>query len=218
MAATVILDVVLIYLIRRLRLDFNGVPLFASVRWQGVLCVLMLYYLLASVMMAGERFILRYLESFGLRNFYLRTHPGSTDEPLRNTLIIGGGLACRLYIESLFCRYYFRQPFKILGIADDDRAIRRLNVYGFQVLGSTEDLEELHAKYRVDHVVMTAVNISPEALERVAGFCKRHSLPISMYHLSDTPYLADDMLRLAAEIRACDKSGETPETRNGNAR
>ena len=200
---TAILDMILVYMIRYLHLSVNGLALFSRLRWQGLLGLLLLYYLLAAVVMAGERFLLRYLESFGLRNFYLRTRPDVGGEALRNTVIIGGGLACRLYIESLFCRYYFRQPFNILGIVDDDRAIRHLNVYGFQVLGNTRKLEKIHAQYRIDHVVLTAVKITPEALERVAWFCKRHAIPVSIYHLSDMPYLADDMLQLAAELRAC---------------
>ena len=202
-ALTAIFDAILIYVIRHLPVEFNGVTLFTRLRWQGLIGMLMLYYMLAALMMAGERFLLRYLESFGLRNFYLRTRPDAGSEPLRNTVIVGGGLACRLYIESLFCRYYFRQPFNILGIVDDDRAIRHLNVYGFEVLGNTRKLEKIHAKYRIDHVVLTAVKITPEALERVAGFCKRHAIPVSIYHLSDMPYLPDDMLQLAEEIRAC---------------
>jgi len=206
---TATFDLVLVYLIRDLSPEIQGIRLFAGLRWEELFGILLLFYLAATAILAGERFMLRYLESFGLRNFYLRTHPDTGGEPMKNTLIVGGGLACRLYIESLFCRYYFRQPFRILGIADDDRAIRHLNVYGFPVLGSTADLEKLHELHRIDHVVMTAVNLSPEALERVADFCRKHHIPVSIYHLSDTPYLVSDIYQLAAELRACSGEAET---------
>ena len=55
---------------------------------------------------------------------------------------------------------------------------------------------------------MTAVNLSPEALERVADFCRKYDIPVSVYRLSDMPCLVSDIYQLAAELRACGEGTE----------
>ncbi|MBQ6351978.1 MAG: hypothetical protein IJJ28_01755, partial [Lentisphaeria bacterium] len=168
------------------------------------------FFLLVLILVAGERFFVRYLESFGLRSFYLQVR--AVDEAPLNLLVLGGGVACRLYVQNLFCRNYLRHPSKILGIVDDDPALRHLNVYGFQVLGTTSDLDELYAKQPFDMLVVTTA-LSEAARLRVEEFARRHPVELGVFRVDTHLCMPDDLalaMRGLAEPSADDAVNDDP--------
>ncbi len=156
------------------------------------------FFLLMLTLVAGERFFMRYLESFGLRSFYLRVK--AVDEDLMSLVIVGGGVSCRLYVQNLFCRNYLKRPARILGIVDDDPALRHLNVYGFQVLGNTGDLEQLYAARPFDIMVVTTA-LSEAARLRIEEFVRHHPVEIGVFR-ADTHMCMPDDLAMAVESLA----------------
>ena len=156
------------------------------------------FFLLMLTLVAGERFFMRYLESFGLRSFYLRVK--AVDEDLMSLVIVGGGVSCRLYVQNLFCRNYLKRPARILGIVDDDPALRHLNVYGFQVLGNTGDLEQLYAVRPFDIMVVTTA-LSEAARLRIEEFVRHHPVEIGVFR-ADTHMCMPDDLAMAVESLA----------------
>ena len=134
----------------------------------------------------GERFLLHYLESFAIRSFYLKNSPEASQH---NTIIYGGGLGCRMYINNLYSSRHLCCPFHILGIIDEDPSLQKLNVYGFPVLGTSHALEELYKKKPFDTIVLTTVNISPELIERIRAFAREHNIRLTMFLAQE--YLAD---------------------------
>ena len=129
-----------------------------------------------------------------------------------NLLVLGGGVACRLYVQNLFCRNYLRHPSKILGIVDDDPALRHLNVYGFQVLGTTSELDELYAKQPFDMLVVTTA-LSEAARLRVEEFARRHPVELGVFRVDTHLCMPDDLalaMRGLAEPSADDAVNDDP--------
>lgn len=138
------------------------------------------FFMLVMILVGTERFLVRYLESFGLRSLYLKVREEER-EPEQHLVLVGGGVACRLFILNLFCRNNMSLPLVVDGIIDDDPALRRLNVYGFQVLGNTMELDELYQTSPFDMLVVTTV-LPEEALNRVKTFAETHSIRLGVFY------------------------------------
>ena len=136
------------------------------------------FFMMVLILVGAERFMVRYLESFGLRSLYLKVRADDIRE--RHLILIGGGVACRLFVINLFCRNYMQLPLVVSGIIDDDPSLRRLNVYGFPVLGNTDALEDLYSKDPFDMMVITTA-ISEESLEKVRTFAERHDIQLGVF-------------------------------------
>ena len=110
------------------------------------------------------------------------------DQKLDKILIVGGGLSCRLYLSGLFCQDLLANPFDIVGIIDDCKDLSRLNIYGFDVLGSSQDLEQLHTKYAFDKMIVTPGRLQPSTLDNLNRFQKNHPETVILYfHLHLSP-------------------------------
>ena len=158
--------------------------LFEGLAFQEVVATFMLFAMLAFLLIGGERFVVRYLESFGLRQFYLKA---TAVENMPKTVIFGGGLSCRIYLHTLFTHYHMYYPLVIIGIIDDDPVLRNLNVYGFQVIGNSEELEQLYAKRRFDNFVITTHNISRPVFEKIESFCNQNQIRLSYFIFEEFP-------------------------------
>ena len=132
----------------------------------------------------AERFLLHFFESFAIRSYYLKNSPEASQH---NTIIYGGGLGCRMYINNLYSSRRLSCPFRILGIVDEDLSLQKLNVYGFQVLGTSDDLEKLYKKTPFDTIVLTTVNISNEFIDRIRTFAREHNVRLTMFLSQEYP-------------------------------
>ncbi|MBR4718187.1 MAG: hypothetical protein IKP09_09025 [Lentisphaeria bacterium] len=131
-----------------------------------------------------ERFLLHFFESFAIRSYYLKNSPEASQH---NTVIYGGGLGCRMYINNLYSSRHLSCPFHILGIVDEDPSLQKLNVYGFRVLGTSKDLEKLYKKKPFDTIVLTTVNISGEFIDRIRMFAQAHNVRLTMFLSQEYP-------------------------------
>ena len=168
------------------------------------------FFMLVTILVSTERFLVRYLESFGLRSLYLRVREEAREKE-QHLVLIGGGVACRLFILNLFCRNNMRLPLVVNGIVDDDPALRRLNVYGFPVLGSTKDLDEVYQSAPFDMLVVTAV-LPEEALARVKEFARTHDIRLGVFYpetISCTPdSLEEEIKKLAPPPQSSEEEGQ----------
>jgi hypothetical protein len=139
-----------------------------------------IFLLLAVAFILMERFLIHYYESFGYRRLFIRTQ-GKTAE-LKGVLIYGGGLFCRLYITSKFSGH---SPdcdhVRVVGIVDDDPALRKLNVYGFTVLGSLADLEAIYALNPFDVIVITCSYTEPDKMALLREFSEKYGIELSQF-------------------------------------
>ena len=132
----------------------------------------------------AERFLLHFFESFAIRSYYLKNSPEASRH---NTVIYGGGLGCRMYVSNLYSSRHLSCPFHILGIVDEDPSLRKLNVYGFRVLGTSDDLEDLYQKKPFDTIVLTTANISDESIDKIRSFARTHNVRLTMFLAQEYP-------------------------------
>lgn len=132
----------------------------------------------------AERFLLHFFESFAIRSYYLKNTPESREH---NAVVYGGGIGCRMYINNLYSSHRFSRPFRILGIVDEDPSLQKLNVYGFRVLGSSEDLDDIYDKTPFDAIVLTTANVSPETMSRIEEFAKKRDVRLNMFLAQEYP-------------------------------
>lgn len=132
----------------------------------------------------AERAVLHFFESFAIRSYYLKNSPEASQH---NTIIHGGGLGCRMYINNLYSSRHLSCPFHILGIIDEDLSLQKLNVYGFRVLGTSDDLEALYKKKPFDTIVLTTVNISDESIDKISAFARTHNIRVTMFLSQEYP-------------------------------
>lgn len=140
----------------------------------------MVYGLLTLSLILAERFLIHYYESFGYRRLFIRNQ--GKNSMLPRVLIYGGGLLCRLYITGQFCGFKGnRQAVKIIGIMDDDRALRKLNVYGFEVMGSVHELEQIFSRRKFDIIVITCNDVDDEKMQALKKFCRENKVELQKF-------------------------------------
>ena len=147
-----------------------------SKRMDTIIFLLYTFFTCGSII--AERFLLHFFESFAIRSYYLKNSPEANQH---NTIIHGGGLGCRMYISNLYSSRHLSCPFHILGIIDEDMSLQKLNVYGFRVLGTSNDLEALYKKKPFDTIVLTTVNISDESIDKISMFARTHNIRVTMF-------------------------------------
>ena len=147
-----------------------------SKRMDTIIFLLFTFFTCGGVI--AERAILHFFESFAIRSYYLKNSPEASQH---NTIIHGGGLGCRMYINNLYSSRHLSCPFHILGIIDEDLSLQKLNVYGFPVLGTSDDLEALYKKNPFDTIVLTTVNITDESIDRISKFARAHNIRVTMF-------------------------------------
>ncbi len=158
------------------------------------LIVLYLFFFLFSLLLiGGERFLLRYYESFGYGFMYILNRSGNTAE--NRVVIYGGGLLCRIFLLTLYCdtKSWSEVP-EILGIIDDSPALQRLNVYGLNVLGTLDDIEEIYRKKAFGKLVVTVKEPDAAQRERLQRFAREHQVDVKVFSYSMKPCAAPDEL------------------------
>ena len=185
-----VLELAILYVLERFYGFFGAMPL--EYLYGGYL----FFFLLVLVLVASERFLVRYLESFGIRSFYLKMNQEKA--LAERVVIIGGGASCRLFIQNLFCRNYLQLPLTLTGIIDDDPAIRHLNVYGLEVLGNTTEIEAIYERTPFEVLVITT-EIPETSLERIRTFAAAHRVKVGVF-VTDTHFCSPDQLGEAVKL------------------
>ena len=140
----------------------------------------LVFWMFASGLILAERFLLHYYESFGYRRLFIRNQ-GKNSE-MSKVLIYGGGLTCRMYVSVVYCSFSRGvEAIKIVGIMDDNPALKNLNVYGFKVHGGISGLERIYQRTKFDRVVIACEKLLPENLEKLKNFCAEKDIEVKKF-------------------------------------
>ena len=130
------------------------------------------YFMLLSLLIVCERFWINFYASFGYRRLLIRNQ--GKNSSFNRVMIYGGGVFCRLYVTKLFCSFKVNdEPVKIVGILDDNPALKNHNVYGFKVLGTSRELEQIFQKTKFDTLLVACES---SELDKLKEFCKNNSI------------------------------------------
>lgn len=125
--------------------------------------VSVLFWLMVIVMVGASRFIQRVRqENAAFAAFW--------DRVPKRVLIIGAGDAGVLALRELKNRDF--QDGLPVGFIDDSKRKINLNVQGFPVLGSREDIPAVVEKYNVDEIIIAIPSASGETIRELVEICK----------------------------------------------
>lgn len=144
----------------------------------------LLFFLLSCMLITGERFLIRYIESFGFRKMIIKNNAG--DKKTSKTMIYGGGLYCRLYLTNVYCGTINDKMIDVCGIIDDDRALHHLSVYGFKVYGGLDELERIYEKTPFDRLIIALKNLPAEKEKIILDFAKKNNIAVQQFSCADT--------------------------------
>ncbi len=145
---------------------------------QSFLAGSLIFLLLNTGLIILERFLLHYAESFWFRMLYIQR---LTPAQMERTLIYGGGLNCRLYLYNLFNVNGGHEIDRIIGIIDDDTALKGLLLYGFKVLGGVGDLDTISRRTPFDKVVVASAGINRENLLTLFNYCRERGIRVCYF-------------------------------------
>jgi UDP-N-acetylmuramyl pentapeptide phosphotransferase/UDP-N-acetylglucosamine-1-phosphate transferase len=111
---------------------------------------LILHTAVAGIGILGARAALRVARDL---NAWLRCSIGS-DQDLKS-LILGAGENAILYLRQASFEDQQKAPRKIIGLIDDNIALRHKVVYGYKVLGNFDELEELIKANGINELIFT---------------------------------------------------------------
>lgn len=154
--------------------SFDFLEKAAAVNLRDFLSGAMIFVLLNMSLIGLERFLLYYAGCFWFCKLALQCNTGQGKH--KRTVIYGGGLKCRLYIDYLYCAKASTPQEEIVGIIDDDPALNGLHVYGFRVLGDSTQIEEIFRKVPFDEIVIAASAVRSEKTEEIRAFCSKYHL------------------------------------------
>ena len=101
---------------------------------------------------------------------------------MTRVLIYGGGLSCRMYVSGVYCSFGSgEEAVKIVGIMDENPALRNLNVYGFKVHGCVDEIVRIYESSPFDKVVIACEELKPENLEKLKNFCAEKNIELKKF-------------------------------------
>lgn len=122
----------------------------------------LLFWLTTIFLVGGARFTQRLRQENS-------KHSSGPEQPKR-ILIIGAGDAGVLALRELKNRE-FQEGYPI-GFIDDSRRKISLQLQGFPVLGSREEIPEVVRKYKVDEIIIAIPSASGETIRELVEICK----------------------------------------------
>jgi len=99
---------------------------------------------------------------------------GLTVSP-KKVVLVGAGRAGVMLVEELRSR----NDFKILGYLDDDRQKRKRIIAGYQVLGTTDEIEAISKKNNVDEFILAMPTAPKKTIRKVLSVCNNLGIGVS---------------------------------------
>lgn len=94
---------------------------------------------------------------------------GSGNGNQRRTLIVGAGDAGNMLLRDIFKQA--ESPYRIIGLLDDDRTKWGLRMYGVEVLGGTDQIQEMVERHRIDKVIIAVPSAGAKFVRNLIHQC-----------------------------------------------
>ncbi|MHB1557205.1 MAG: polysaccharide biosynthesis protein [Isosphaeraceae bacterium] len=133
---------------------------------------------------------------------------------LRRVVIVGAGPAAEAMVRAIGA-----QPqlgLKVLGLLEDDPALRGRDRAGVPVLGSTVDLEPLAARYRLELVLVPTPATPAERVRGLVDACRRAGIPVQIVP-SFAALLRGNLVLRPRDVDIHDLLGRAPVRLEGRA-
>jgi len=170
-------------LVLMLQLAAGEVLAFVALLWVadfpsfGLLVALVLHATGSVVGIVGARAALRLVRDL---NAWLRCLGSGHDT---SSLLLGAGENAILYLRQASFEDQQKASRRIVGLMDDNPALHNKVVYGYPVLGSFNELEDVVEKHAINEVIFTH-HYSEELRERVFALKEKHGILIREFVFS----------------------------------
>lgn len=128
---------------------------------------------------------------------WLRERSEAESPKAKRALVVGAGETAATLIRQV--RIEPEMAIRVVGLVDDDRSKRRLQIHGVQVLGTTADLPALVAEHEVQAVIVALPSATREDMHRIVDRCT--GLPVELKVVPRISELLDGSARLS-QLRA----------------
>src|SRR5690554_91260 len=102
---------------------------------------------------------------FAWRVFYSRPTSLPNGEPAKRVLIVGAGDGGVLVAREF--RNHYANDFRVVGFVDDDPVKQNKHVFGYPVLGGTEQISTLVETHQVDEIVISMPSVDRKTIRRI---------------------------------------------------
>ncbi|MDX2346310.1 MAG: nucleoside-diphosphate sugar epimerase/dehydratase [Legionella sp.] len=145
-----------------------AIPVFYAFSWFQVvpISILPLYALMLISLLCGARLFLRHQSD----NWSKRS---DVSETIQRVLIVGAGSAG----EGLIREMKRTKKYVPIGIVDDGRKKRGLEVHGVRVLGTVPQLPELVVQTGADLIVIAIPSVGSADMRRIVNYCENCHVP-----------------------------------------
>lgn len=89
----------------------------------------------------------------------------------KKVLLVGAGEAAAIFLKDYENKRQ-NAPFRVVGMADDDRAKQGRVLHGVPVLGKCGNIPEIAEKYGVDDIIVAIPSAKPSEMDRILRFCR----------------------------------------------
>ena len=108
--------------------------------------------------------------------------------PVITTLLCGICPQGRMYVDSVAIDIDRAGQEKIIGFIDHDPRFSHSYCYGLRVLGTLQDLENIHKRYKLGKIVVCNDNLLPLERDELVKFCKENNILLSHYRCLEHDY------------------------------
>ena len=151
------------------------IPDFTHLQLLGALA---LHALVSTIGMVGARASLRIARDLGA---WLRCLIGADHDT--RTLILGAGENAILFLRQASFEQQQHAPRTVVGLIDDNPTLLRKVVYGYLVLGTFDEIEDVVANHKINEIIFTH-HYSEELRENVMALQEKYSLLIREFIFS----------------------------------
>ena len=141
---------------------------------------------IADAAIVGERMLFHALRMALVRQHVSATYADTT--PNIVTLLCGICPQGRMYVNSVMIDIGRAGRENIIGFITCDKRYSHSYCYGLRVLGTLEDLAQIHEKHRLGKIVVCADNFQPQEREKLMEFCKKHDIRLTQYRCTEVDY------------------------------
>ena len=141
---------------------------------------------IADAAIVGERMFF-----YALRMALIKQHVSAsyTDKtPVITTLLYGICSQGRMYVNAVTIDIDRAGRENIIGFIDRNPRFSHSYCYGLRVLGTPQDIEQIHAEHHIKKIVVCSDNFSPEERSALLDFCQKHDIHLTHYRCQEMDY------------------------------
>ena len=152
------------------------------------------FYLLCATLYGGLICAARFVLRVALKLDHPQNHKGD-----KRVLIVGAGALAVTLLREIAANRTIR--YSVVGLIDDDKGKFHSNVCGAQVLGTTDDLEDICQKYDVEEIVFAIYRITNAKRVEILDKCSKTGIKVRILPAMQSSFIEGNGENLFKNIR-----------------